>query len=111
MAQITANFNDRDSANLSLMRLRRGGIEFDLVSLNTPSNKEKTDLSSGITYPINFGLQNNIPTASITCPQTREDVYPDGNPTEMQISVKASHLEQAWDVLRNAGAKDIRSRN
>ncbi|MGE4353082.1 MAG: hypothetical protein AB7D36_03230 [Oscillospiraceae bacterium] len=111
MAQITANYNDRDSANLALMRLRRGGIDFDLVSLNTNKEKNNGELQPGISYPLCFGLNNSIPTASITCPQSREDVYPDGNPTEMQISVKSSQLQQAWDVLRNTGANDIRSRN
>lgn len=109
MAKITANFSDRDSANLTLMRLRRTGIDFDLINLTTPTQK-RNELNAGISYPICFGMGTSIPTASITVDQGKSSSS-SSDPTEMQISVKSSHLQQAWDVLRSTGANDIRSRN
>lgn len=106
MAQITANFNDRDSANLTLMRLRRGGIDFDLVSLKTSASLNSTSITNGISYPICFGM-NSLSAAN----GSQNVAAPEANPTEMQISVKSGHLQQAWDVLRSTGARDIRSRN
>ncbi|MGI6028544.1 MAG: hypothetical protein ACOX81_03950 [Candidatus Heteroscillospira sp.] len=105
MAKITANFSDRDSANLTLMRLRRTGVDFDLLKLTSrPAEGQSTTAS------LLFGM-NATPAETITCPQRREDVTQDALPTEMQLSVKSSHLEKAWDVLRSTGAKNIQSRN
>ena len=107
MAQITANFSDRDSANLSLMRLRRSGVDFDLLSLVSQPNPANSisQATCGI-Y-----LSNMTPMESITCPQRKEDVTADDKPTQMVLSVKASHLEKAWDVLRGTGAKNISSKS
>lgn len=98
MAQITANFSDRDSANLTLMRLRRSGIDFDLVRLSSQPGSQA--VSSG-----SFYLSRSTPLEALGA------IPADSIPTQMQLSVKASHLEKAWDVLRSTGAKDIRSRN
>ena len=107
MAQITANFPDRDSANLTLMRLRRSGIDFDLVHLSsTPQRDNSLSQASCSLY-----LSNVTPMESITCPQSRDDVTAENRPAQMQLSVKSSHLEKAWDVLRSTGARDISSRS
>jgi len=107
MAKITANFSDRNSANLSLMRLRRGGVDFDLVSLASQPNPDNS-VSHAVCIS---GLSNLTSAETITCPQSKEDVTADDKPTEMVLSVKASHLEKAWDVLRSTGAQNISSRN
>ena len=107
MAKITANFSDRDSANLSLMRLRRGGVDFDLMSLTSTPNPD-----SSVSHAVCLSGMSNLTSAeTITCPQYKADVTADDKPTEMVLSVKASHLEKAWDVLRSTGAQNISSKN
>ncbi len=85
MARITAHFPDRDSASLTLLRLRRSGVDFDLVSLTDTAAQS----------PETFAALNRA--TAVTAP------------TQLQLSVKASHLERAWDVLRDTGAQDIHS--
>ncbi len=104
MAQITANFNDRDSANLSLMRLRRSGIDFFLMGLTSTSNQNKDALTNGISYPLCFGLSNSISSAGLNA-----NIATDR--TEMKLSVKSSQIEKTWDILRETGATDIHSKN
>lgn len=50
--QMTAIFDDRDGADLALMRLRRNGIEYSIAELRAPDRKVKSempllDMSSG----------------------------------------------------------------
>ena len=42
--QLTAVFDDRDGADLALMRLRRNGIEFELKDLRAPDKKPENDM-------------------------------------------------------------------
>ncbi len=103
MAQITANFNDRDSANLSLMRMRRSGIDFYLMGL-TNLNPQNNELSNNITYPMCFGLSGKMSTVGLNSLNNPEK-------TQMKLSVKSAQIEKAWDILRETGATDIHSKN
>ena len=42
--QMTAVFDDRDGADLALMRLRRNGIEYSIQELKAPERKVKSDM-------------------------------------------------------------------
>ena len=42
--QMTAIFEDRDGADLALMRLRRNGIEYSVAELRAPDRKAKSDI-------------------------------------------------------------------
>lgn len=42
--QITAIFDDRDGADLALMRLRRNGVEYSIAELKAPDRKVKSDM-------------------------------------------------------------------
>ena len=42
--QLTAVFDDRDGADLALMRLRRNGIEFSVADLRAPDRKLRSDM-------------------------------------------------------------------
>ena len=42
--QMTAVFDDRDGADLALMRLRRNGIEYSIAELKAPERKVKSDM-------------------------------------------------------------------
>ena len=42
--QITAVFDDRDGADLALMRLRRNGIEYSIAEMRAPDRKTKSDM-------------------------------------------------------------------
>ncbi len=42
--QITAVFDDRDGADLALMRLRRNGIEYSIAELRAPDRKAQSDM-------------------------------------------------------------------
>ena len=107
MAKITAHFTDRNSANLTLMRLRRSGVDFDLISLESQPNRDNS-VSHAVCLS---GMSNLTGMETITCPQSKEDVTADDKPTCMELSVKSSHLEKAWDVLRSTGAMDISSKS
>ncbi len=43
-AEITAVFDDREGADLALMRLRRGGIEYSITELRAPDRRAKSDM-------------------------------------------------------------------
>ena len=42
--QLTAVFDDRDGADLALMRLRRNGIEYSVAELRAPDRKQSPEL-------------------------------------------------------------------
>ena len=42
--QITAVFDDRDGADLALMRLRRNGIEYSIAEMRAPDRRTKSDM-------------------------------------------------------------------
>ena len=42
--QMTAVFDDRDGADLALMRLRRNGIEYSIAEIKAPDRKAKSDM-------------------------------------------------------------------
>ncbi len=42
--QLTAVFDDRDGADLALMRLRRNGIEYSITELRAPDRKRRSDM-------------------------------------------------------------------
>lgn len=42
--QLTAVFDDRDGADLALMRLRRNGIEYAVADLRAPARKRPSDM-------------------------------------------------------------------
>ena len=42
--QMTAVFDDRDGADLALMRLRRNGIEYSIAEIKAPDRKVKSDM-------------------------------------------------------------------
>ena len=42
--QITAVFDDRDGADLALMRLRRNGIEYSIAEMRAPDRKARNDM-------------------------------------------------------------------
>ena len=42
--QLTAVFDDRDGADLALMRLRRNGIEYSIAEMKAPDRKAKSDM-------------------------------------------------------------------
>ena len=42
--QLTAVFDDRDGADLALMRLRRNGIEYSVADLRAPDRKAVSDM-------------------------------------------------------------------
>ena len=49
--QLTAVFDDRDGADLALMRLRRNGIEYSVTDIRAPDRKRASDmplLSAGL---------------------------------------------------------------
>ena len=42
--QLTAVFDDRDGADLALMRLRRNGIDYSIAELRAPDRRAKSDM-------------------------------------------------------------------
>ena len=42
--QLTAVFDERDGADLALMRLRRNGIEYSIAELRAPDRKTSSDM-------------------------------------------------------------------
>ena len=42
--QLTAVFDDRDGADLALMRLRRNGIEYSIAEMRAPDRKAKSEM-------------------------------------------------------------------
>ena len=65
-AEITAVFDDREGADLALMRLRRGGIEYSITELRAPDRRAKSDMPL-----LGQGLRAGMPAAG-------ESVLPGG---------------------------------
>ncbi len=42
--QLTAVFDDRDGADLALMRLRRNGIEYSITEMRAPDRRVKSEM-------------------------------------------------------------------
>ena len=42
--QITAVFDDRDGADLALMRLRRNGVEYSVTEMRAPDRRRQSDM-------------------------------------------------------------------
>lgn len=42
--QLTAVFDDRDGADLALMRLRRNGVEYSIAELRAPDRSARSDM-------------------------------------------------------------------
>ena len=42
--QLTAVFDDREGADLALMRLRRNGIEYSITEMRAPDRKAKSEM-------------------------------------------------------------------
>lgn len=54
--QLTAVFDDRDGADLALMRLRRNGIEYSVTEMRAPDRKRESEMP----------LLNMAPTYGLT---------------------------------------------
>ena len=95
MAKVTAFFSERDSASLTLLRLRRSGVDFDLIALKSRPESAEPVLPGGFAATAN----------SLAQPEGRSEAS-----TELELSVRQSQLQRAWDIMRSTGAKEIRSR-
>lgn len=59
--QMTAIFDDRDGADLALMRLRRNGIEYSVAELRAPDRKAKSDMPLlDMTSSYGLGMSDGI---------------------------------------------------
>ena len=54
--QLTAVFDDRDVADLALMRLRRNGIEYSITEMRAPDRKAKSDLPLLVNMSPSYGI-------------------------------------------------------
>ena len=59
--QLTASFDDREGADLALMRLRRSGIAFSVAELRAPERRRQSDMPL-LNMSANFGFPTALDT-------------------------------------------------
>jgi len=118
MAKLTATFSDRDSADLALMRLRRRGVDFQVLRLDTPSRRRSTDFPGemvNIVYPYGLGSGTPVGSSNLMGQPTigarallSRQTPPEGEAT-LCLAVRANQLSQAREILRSAGGRGLTS--
>lgn len=108
---VTARFEDRDSADLALMRLRRSGVSYEYGGLLTSGGERK--VTAQVFSPYSPTMTNSLGSSDFFFPQigsraifSREDSLPKGD-VILKISVSGEDISRARDVLRSCGGYGI----
>jgi hypothetical protein len=108
---ITSVFDNRDSADLALMRLRRKGIHFSVADLSYPKGESAVFQSySPYNYSPLSPLGANdpfIPPIGSRAIFSRIEVIPKGD-TTLTVRVPSEESSRAADILRSAQGRQIR---
>lgn len=107
---MSARFDDRDSADLALMRLRRGGVRFERVGLLSRGGERR--VNAGVFSPYSINMLNQ-PGASdpFFPPVGSRAVFPGGTlpagEVILKLRVSREDLSRARDAVRSAGGRHV----
>ena len=112
---LSARFDDRDSAALALMRLRRNGVEFSVSRLyvDGPGRDRGaygmaaySPYSQNITNPL--GSSNSAFSNLGSHALLWQDSLPQHGDAVLQLSLDPSQIQRAREIIRSAHGRNIR---
>ena len=86
--QLTAVFDDRDGADLALMRLRRNGVEFSVADLRAPRRKPENDMPLLSMYAAVLGSRAAIERTAATAGQAK-----------LTVNVRTDQVLKAREII------------
>lgn len=116
MSKLTAKFDDRDSADLALMRLRRHGIDFKVEKLDFQAKHADTDFPGSmvnVVYPYGIGSAepvgsshiSSLPNVGARALFSRNEL-PTSHAT-LHLDVRGTQLGRAQEIIRLAGGRNV----
>ena len=104
--QLTAVFDDRDGADLALMRLRRNGIEYSIAEMKAPDRKAKSDMpllnmspSYGLTVADNGVLPGEMYAAVLGSRAVMERNAASAGQARLTLNVRADQVLRAREII------------
>ena len=108
---VTARFDDRDSADLALMRLRRSGVRFDFTGLLI--NGGERGANAGVFSPYSINMVNQpgasdsfFPPVGSRAIFSNETSVPKRE-VLLKLLVSGEDIPQARDIIRSVGGRHI----
>lgn len=107
--QMTAVFDDRDGADLALMRLRRNGIEYSIEELKAPERKMKSDMpliDMSPSYGLGMGqgiMPGEMYAAVLNSRAVMERSAAGAGQARLTLNVRADQVLRAKEII--AGVK------
>lgn len=108
---VTARFDDRDSADLALMRLRRSGVRFDFTGLLVNGGERRMNAEVFSPYSVNMTNQPGasdpfFPPVGSRAIFSREADIPRRD-VILKLRVSGDDIPRARDILRSVGGRHI----
>ena len=107
--QITAVFDDRDGADLALMRLRRNGVEFSVQDLRAPDRKARGDMpllgmgpGFGTASPVESVLPGQMYAAVLGSRAAMERSAAAAGQARLTVNVRTDQVLRAREIIASA---------
>lgn len=103
--QLTAVFDDRDGADLALMRLRRNGIEYSVADLRAPDRHRQSDmpllpmLSGGSPSSTNGVLPGQMYAAVLGSRAVMERTSAAAGQARLTLNVRSDQVLRAREII------------
>ena len=112
--QITAVFDDRDGADLALMRLRRNGIEFSIAEMKAPDRKVRGDMpllgispGYGTASPAESVLPGQMYAAVLGSRAAMERSASAAGRARLAVNVRTDQVLRAREIIASAKGRII----
>ncbi len=104
--QITAVFDDRDGADLALMRLRRNGIEFSVADMRAPDRRARGDMpllgmspSYGVPSAVDSVLPGQMYAAVLNSRAVMERSAAAAGQARLTVNVRTDQVLRAREII------------
>ncbi len=108
---VTARFDDRDSADLALMRLRRSGVRFDFTGLIVKDSAHR--MNAEVFSPYSANMTNQLGATDPFFPPVgyralfSRNVDLPKRDVILKLRVSGKDIPRARDILRSVGGRQI----
>ena len=110
--QLTAVFDDRDGADLALMRLRRNGIEYSITEMRAPDRKAKSDMPLLLNMSPSYGLTavdgvqpGEVYAAVLASRAVKERSAVTAGQARLTLNVRGDQVLRAREIIATAGGR------
>ena len=103
--QLTAVFEDRDGADLALMRLRRNGIEYSITEMRVPDRRRPSDMpllglgQTGGRTPQNGVLPGQMYAAVLGSRAVMERTAAAAGQARLTLNVRSDQVLRAREII------------